>query len=242
MQNFQILVPEVSNNFKYSITGADSQVITLGVNPGDRIEASPGSMLMLSSDISTNVECGKCTRVCTGETLCKVIFTNKGASEGFVALTPDFPAKVVPVELSRVGTLITKQGAYMGSQGEVSVTADCDCNIATCCCGGLGFIRQKASGNGLLILAASGTVVQKNLAAGEKIIIDTTSLVGYQESAKLGIQKAGGCCTMCCGGEGLFNTTVEGPGLVIIQSMSFEKYKAAVAPLPRANNGAQKTT
>ena len=41
---------------------------------------------------------------------------------------------------------------------------------------------------------------------------------------------------MCCGGEGIFNTTLTGPGLVIIQSMSFEKYRRALIPPPLPPN------
>ena len=41
---------------------------------------------------------------------------------------------------------------------------------------------------------------------------------------------AGGLCTICCGGEGLFNTVVTGPGNVYLQSMSFERYRAALKP------------
>lgn len=149
----------------------------------------------------------------------------------FVGLTPAFPAKVVPVDLSTVGgKIITKSGAYMASTGDVRVSVDMDCNCCTCCCGGMGLVRQSNIGNGTVFLAAGGTVLTKTLGAGESMLVDTSSLVGYQEGVKLSLAAAGGCCTLCCGGEGLFNTKVEGPGLVIVQSMSFEKYRAALAP------------
>lgn len=51
----------------------------------------------------------------------------------------------------------------MGSTGEVKVTADVDCNCCSCCCGGMGFIRQAAEGSGTVFLNAGGTVVQKVL-------------------------------------------------------------------------------
>jgi uncharacterized protein (AIM24 family) len=130
------------------------------------------------------------------------------------------------------GEIITKSGAYMGSIGEVKITADCDCNCCSCCCGGMGFIRQSAKGSGTVFLNAGGTVVQKVLAPGETIVVDTNSIVGFQESVTFGLKRTGGCCVCCFGGEGLFNTTLTGPGLVILQSMSFQKYQQAVAPKP----------
>ena len=47
-----------------------------------------------SSDIEVEAKCGGVLRKCAGETCCKVEYTNGGNADGFVALTPDFPAKV----------------------------------------------------------------------------------------------------------------------------------------------------
>ena len=118
----------------------------------------------------------------------------------------------------------------MSNQGDVSITADVDCKPTTICCGGLGCIRQQATGNGTVFYSAGGTILQKTLAPGEKVITDATSIVGFQESVSFGVQPTGGCGGMCCGGEGLCYGTLTGPGVILVQSMSFEKFKAAVAP------------
>ena len=54
---------------------------------------------------------------------------------------------------------------------------------------------------------------------------------------KLDIRLAGGCCTCCCGGEGMFNTVLEGPGTIYVQSMSVEKFKAALRVAAAGNGG-----
>ena len=46
--------------------------------------------------------------------------------------------------------------------------------------------------NCIVILLSGGTVLTRNLAVGETIIVDGTSVVGYQDSAKFGIKRAGG--------------------------------------------------
>jgi hypothetical protein len=80
---FEILVPEIATGqFPFSITGSDSQVLSVSLNSEQRLECEPGSMMMMSSDIHTTVECGSCSRLCTGEGLCKVIYTNKGSAPG----------------------------------------------------------------------------------------------------------------------------------------------------------------
>lgn len=214
----------------YTLTGANSQVLSISLKANEKAFSEPGSMMMMSDGVVMGVSCGNCSRTCVGESCCNISYTNKG-QDGFVALTPSFPAKIVPVDLNTCGNhLIAKGGSYMAHLGKVDLVADFDCNCSKCCCGGMGFARQSLKGDGTVFLTGGGTIVMKVLQANESLIVDTTSIVGFQSSVKLAIKKAGGCCTMCCGGEGLFNSVLTGPGLVIIQSMSFEKYKHAVAP------------
>lgn len=226
---FAPIVTVVPAGAPWEITGPDCQILSINMKPGERIEAEPGSMMFMSPKIKSSVEMGNCSRTCVGETLCKAIYTNNSSSEAYVALTPNFPAKVIPLDLSKTGKIVAKKGAYMSGIGDVSVAVDMDCSCASLC-SGLGVLRTGVTGSGTLFLAAGGTIVTKTLADKEVIVVDETSLVGFQDSVTLGFRAAGGCCTCCCAGEGMFLTTLTGPGLVIIQSMSFEKYKAAVAP------------
>jgi uncharacterized protein (AIM24 family) len=153
------------------------------------------------------------------------------ASFSFVSLTPNYPSKIIPIHLPSIGgKFIAKKGAYMSNLGDVSITADVDCCSTTCCFGGLGCIRQEASGQGTVFYNAGGTILQKTLAPGEKVLVDALSIVGFQESVSFGVQPTGGCGGCCFGGEGLCYGTLTGPGVILVQSMSFEKFKAAVAP------------
>ena len=200
-------------------------------------------MLFSHPNVESSIVCeGCCFRVISGEACCAVKYTNAGESDAFIGLTPNFPAKVIPVEMSWVnGKLLSKEGAYMAHMGDdVSVGIDLDCNCMTCCCGGQGCVRQNITGSGTVFLNAGGTIVQKSLYEGETLLLDTEALVAWSADMEFGIKTTGNCMTMCCGGEGMFNTAITGPGLGIVQSMSFEQYKAAVAPpmpAPRGGGG-----
>jgi uncharacterized protein (AIM24 family) len=118
--------------------------------------------------------------------------------------------------------LIAFPGAYMSELGDVDVGCDLDCALHTCCCAGLGCCRQKISGKdeSIAFLAAGGTVVYANLKAGETMTIDTHSILAFEDSVKMGITSNGRICcslTCCCGGEGIFSTTLTGPGRVYMQ-------------------------
>lgn len=119
----------------------------------------------------------------------------------------------------------------MAELGDVDVGCDLDCSVGTCCCAGIGLCRQKLEGtpDSIAFLNAGGTIVYKNLQPGEKITIDSSSVVGFESTTNLGITFNGKLCTCLFGGEGCFSTTLEGPGRVYMQSMNFERFKAAVS-------------
>lgn len=78
---FEILVPEIGPDCNYSITGADCQILCVNVKPGASVECEPGSMMMMSDMMKTKARCGNCSRVCVGESLCKVIYTNSDSKD-----------------------------------------------------------------------------------------------------------------------------------------------------------------
>lgn len=226
---------KVSTDAKYAITGNENQVLTVALAPGDSCKGEPGSMMYLAPGVTQMASCeGCCERCLAGEDCCVLNFTNTRDMEvSYAALTPNDPmGKVIPVDLSSAnvnGTLIVQQGAYMASYGEVDVGISLDCNFMRCCCGGVGLVRQKITGTGTVFLGGTGTIVQKVLAPGEVMIIDTNCILAFAESCTLDIRRAGGIVGMIGGGEGIFNTTLTGPGLAVVQSMNKQLFLDALA-------------
>jgi uncharacterized protein (AIM24 family) len=60
--------------------------------------------------------------------------------------------------------------------------------------------------------------------------VDTGCVVGFEEAVHYDIQFVGGIKTAIFGGEGLFLTTLTGPGKAIVQSMTLEKLRRELAP------------
>lgn len=220
---------------KFAIVGNESQVLTVALQNGETVQGEPGTMMLLSPGVTQRVSYeGCCARMLSGEDCFVVNFTNTGVNGiGYAHLTPNEPlGKVIPVDLSSPqvnGALIAQQGTYMGSSGDVSVSFSCDFNFMRCCCGGVGLVRQKIVGSGTVFLGATGTIVQKMLGPGEVMVIDTNCILAFSESCKLDIKRAGGILGMAGGGEGIFNTTLTGPGLAIVQSMNHQMFLDALA-------------
>ncbi len=231
---FEIQYPDEP---KYSVTGADSQIVTIQMAGGETVSSEPGTMMYMSEFIASDTECGGClNRCCSGESCCTMTFHNDQEQLGFVGLTPNFPSKVIPVELkseSVGGKLVCLAGSYMAHYGEVEIETELQCNPFKACCGGAGFVQQSLVGDGTVFLNSTGTIMQKVLEDGEKIVVDTDCVLAWADGVEMEIQSAGGCCGACLGGEGLFNTVFKGPGLVMVSSMNAKKYQIAVAPEPR---------
>lgn len=164
----------------------------------------------------------------------KTVYKNTTSKPGFIGLTPNFPAKVVPVDLQVHKKLFLQKGAYFSSIGNMEVSANCDLNCCRSALGGMGCIRQQAEGTGTIFLGGGGTVVSKILTEGETFVVDEEAVLGYENTVDVGIRFAGGCCTCCFAGEGMFLTTMTGPGLILLQSMPFGKFVNAVRPPPQA--------
>lgn len=238
MESYQPHRSNSTTGQRFQISGADCQVLTVAMGGGEKVISQPGALMFMSPAVKTSMECGNCSRLCVGETCCKTVFHNDSREEGFVSLTPSFPAKVIPVDLNTVGgRLIAKGGAYMSHLGTVELSATWDCCPTTCLWGGMGIARQGITGTGTVFLEAGGVVLTKVLAASEVLVVDTDAIVGFQDTVTLNVRMQSSIPMCCYGGEGCFNTTLTGPGLVILQSMSFEKYRAAVAPPPPQPQG-----
>jgi len=215
------------------------QILNVKLEKDESILCEPGTMAYMSNDVVGSVDCGNCCKRMMGGNPCIMSVYTAGSGDEFIGITPNLPAKVIPLDLATVSSshMRCKSGTFLASIGKVNLDFSLDCCSCTCCFGGQGCVRQSIGGTGTAFLSAMGTVIEKTLEQGETLVVDTNSLVAWESSVKLGLKSTGCCsCACCCGGEGLFNTTLSGPGKVYIQSYSREKFAAAIQSLMPPQN------
>jgi uncharacterized protein (AIM24 family) len=94
--------------------------------------------------------------------------------------------------------------------------------------GGEGFVLEKFSGTGTVLVAGAGNFIELNPAKyGGKLQVDTGCIVAFEDTVKYGVERVGGlsrqtAMTAIFGGDGLSLATLEGDGQVILQSMTIE--------------------
>src|SRR3546814_14984388 len=83
--------------------------------------------------------------------------------------------------------------------------------------------------------------MERQLAAGERIDVDTGCVVAYHASVDMDVKSVGGIKSMLFGGEGMFLAPLTGPGTVWLQSLPFSRLAgrllAAAPPSGRKDRG-----
>jgi len=213
----------------YKIYGDDMQLVEVELDPGEGVRAEAGTMTYMEDGIEMQTSTGGgifkgFKRAITGESFFITTFLNNGDGKSHVAFAAPYPGKIIPVNLTQFGgsILCQKDSFLCAAQGieiEVALTKRIGAGIF----GGEGFILQRLEGDGLVFVHAGGTIVEKDLVAGETLRVDTGCLVAFATNVEYDIQFIGGFQNALFGGEGLFLTRMTGPGKIYLQSLPFSR-------------------
>lgn len=163
-------------------------------------------------------------RLLTGESLFMTMFTQTGQGKGRVAFGAPYPGNIIPVQLSSVGgSLICQKDSFLCAARGVAIGIYFQKKILTGLFGGEGFIMERLDGDGLVFMHAGGTIVERQLEAGQTLHVDTGCVVAFEPSISFDIQQAGGIKSMLFGGEGVFFAVLQGPGKIWLQSLPFSR-------------------
>ena len=231
-----------SDVIDYRIFGEDMQFVEIELDPGESAVAEAGAMMYKESVVNMEtvfgdgaaassgggfmdklVGAGK--RLITGESLFTTVFTHAGASgKAKVAFAAPYPGTIVPMTLSNYGgTIIAQKDSFLCAARGVQIGLFFQKKVMTALFGGEGFIMQKLTGDGLVFVHAGGTIMERELAAGERLDVDTGCVVAMTSSVNFDIKPVGGVKSMLFGGEGVFLATLTGPGKVWLQSLPFSR-------------------
>lgn len=224
----------------YKIIGNEMQFVEIELDPEESVIAEAGAMMYKDSSIAMdtifgdgsakegsgffNKLLGAGKRVLSGENLFITVFTQKGYDKGKVAFAAPYPGNILPMNLAEMGgTLICQKDSFLCAAKGVSVSIYLQRKILTGLFGGEGFIMQKLEGDGLAFVHAGGTVVEKTLRPGETLHVDTGCVVAFEPSIQFDIERVGNIKTSLLGGEGFFVASMQGPGIIWLQSLPFTR-------------------
>ena len=224
---------------KYKITGDNLQVVTIDLEKGEKVYAEAGSMVYMSPNIKMEAKAKggilkSIGRTFAGETFFLTEFT-PSEGNGYVAFGGNAPGTILPLEIGTGKEFIVQKDAFLCAEDGVELSVTFQKRLGSIFFGGEGFILERLSGKGKAFIHACGDFIEIDLGEGESVRVDTGSVVGWEGSVDYDIQRVKGIKTIFFGGEGLFLTTLRGPGKIIIQSMTLHNLAMALYPfMPRS--------
>ncbi len=224
---------------KYTITGDNLQFVNVELSPGEEFHSVAGAMAYMTGNMRMEavMEGGFMSglkRTISGSSLFLVKYKPEN-STGVVGLGGSVPGKILDIDVGNGNWIVQKTG-YLGAEPSVKLDMAFQKKLGAAFFGGEGLILQKLSGKGMAFVSACGDLNVVELKAGEVYKVSTANAVAWEESVSYDIAAAGGIKTSLFGGEGLFVTTLKGPGKIVIQSMTLSELANALVPYLPSNN------
>ena len=230
-----------ADDIDFRIVGHEMQFVEIELDPGESAIAEAGALMFKDASVQMDTVFGDGShsgqgggfmdklmsagkRVLTGESLFTTVFTHNGSGKARVAFASPTPGSILPLRLADYGgTLICQKDSFLAAAKGVSIGIQFQRRMMTGLFGGEGFIMQKLEGDGWVFVHAGGCVVERELAAGERLDVDTGCVVAFHASVDMDVRRVAGIKSMVFGGEGVFLATLTGPGKVWLQSLPFSR-------------------
>ncbi|WP_421847406.1 AIM24 family protein [Novosphingobium sp.] len=248
----------IADDIDFEIKGHELQFVEIELDPGESAVAEAGAFVWKDGTIEMTTVFGDGSetgdegfmgkllgagkRLVTGASLFTTVFTHRGTGKARVAFAAPVPGTILPLKLSDLGgSLICQKESFLAAARGVSIGIAFQRRIMTGLFGGEGFIMQRLEGDGWVFVQMGGTLVERELAPGEELHVDTGCLAAYTPSVTFDLIAAGGVKNVLFGGEGMFFARLTGPGKVWIQSLPFARLAgrvvAAAMPAGGHNRG-----
>ena len=228
----------MADEIDFKLIGDDLQAVIITLDPGEMCIAEAGAMMYMDDGIIMNTTLDPnatgaglmsklfagAKRALSGNTFFVTTFANAANRRQDVAFSSHFPGKIRPVDLREWnGQIIAQKDCFLAAARGIDVSIAFTKRIGAGFFGGEGFILQKMEGTGQLFIHSGGTIVPMQLAAGERVKVDTGCLVALDPTVDYDIVRVGGIKTSLFGGEGLFFASLSGPGRVWLQTLPFSR-------------------
>ncbi|KAM0458974.1 hypothetical protein ACHAO4_002363 [Trichoderma viride] len=219
------------NGGSYRISHRDSNtILTIQLASGAPIHAKPGAMLAMSPSITLKGHIKfSVKKIIAGGELASSTFTGPGE----LILAPSSLGDITSIRLSGNETWSVGKDAYLAyTQGIVKDYKRQ--GLGKAIFSGEGLFVYKITGTGLLWVSSFGAIIRKDLAQGEKYIVDNGHLVAWNTSYVLERVASGGIVSGLSSGEGLV-CKFTGPGTVFMQTRNPQEFAAFIGGIAPQN-------
>ena len=218
---------------KYEIKGGSFPVVVCQLENGEKMITEKGSMCWMSPNMQMETKGGGLgkmfSKAFSGESMFQNHYTARGGA-GTIAFGSSFPGQIKVLDIGPGREMIVQKSAFLAAEEGVNLSVHFQKKFAAGLFGGEGFIMQKLSGRGTAFVEIDGDLIEYVLQPGQKIIVDTGNVAGYETTVQMDVQTVSGAKNVLFGGEGIFNTVLTGPGRIWLQTMPISNVANAIRP------------
>lgn len=227
---------------QYRIIGTTVPAVEIKLPSGEAVYTQSGGMAWRGEgiDMDTNTRGGLMkglARAFSGESMFMV--TYKAYTDSTICFSSTAPGSIMAVNANEHLGMILQKGAFLCAEDSVELSTVWRKGIMKGLFGGEGFIMQRVEQGGMLWLEIDGDAVEKELAPGEILYVDTGNVVAFDSTVKYDIERVKGFKNVFLGGEGLFVTTLQGPGKVILQTQNIVDFARRIGGMLPAQTQSQ---
>lgn len=218
---------------QYNIIGDTMPAVEVTFDaPGESMYTQSGGMAWMTEGVSmtSNARGGlgkSIGRMFSGESLFMATYKAERAG-AMIAFASTVAGEVLAINIGTCGGMICQKGAFLCAEETVDLNVTFTKKFSAGLFGGEGFILQDITGTGTVFLEVDGNKVEKILAPGEVIKVDTGNVVAFEKTVSYDIETVKGLKNIFLGGEGLFLTKLTGPGKVILQTQNFNEFAGRI--------------
>lgn len=218
---------------EYKIICDPFPIVVCTLQKGETMKNETGAMAFMTSDMEMETNTGGgllkgLGRALSGDTLFLNFFTAKSDNQQ-IGFSAHSPGKILPMKLDGTNSIIGQKNAFLAAEEGVDYDIYFKNKLGTGIFGGEGFVLQKFTGKGIVFIEIDGEVIERELDAGETILLDPGHVAAMEESVEFDVERVKGAKNILFG-EGLFFTRLTGPGKVWIQTMPISKLAEAIIP------------
>ncbi len=217
----------------YSIHGTTMPLLEMVLDRGETIISQTGAMKYMDQNIEMR------TRMTggVGGFLKRTFMQESGFLSYFEAQRDSsrigfghtYPGTIIPIDVSRE-SMVCQKRAFLCSEESVELDIFFQKKLGTAFFGGEGLIMQKLTGRGTAFVEIDGEAKVMELDRGESIKVETGAVAMFTSSIQMDIEMVKGFSNILFGGEGLFLTTLTGPGTLWLQTFSIQSLAREVYP------------
>lgn len=218
---------------KYNVWGGEMPAVTFTLDQGERIYTQSGGMSWMTDGIQmeTNMRGGLgkgIGRMFSGDSIFMANYTAV-RPEQEITIATTMPGLIKVFEINPNYQIIAQKGAFLAATPGVELSAHVTRSVMGGLFGGEGFVLQRFSGAGLVFCEIDGSVKEIELAPGQMIKVDSGNVAAFEASVNYSAETVKGFKNVLFGGEGLFLTTLTGPGKVWLQTLTASGLAARLA-------------